>query len=191
MQQSGEYRIAAPREQVWAALNDPDVLRRSIDGCESLTKTADDSFEAVVKARVGPLSATFTGEVKLADLNPPASYVLEVNAKGGAAGFGRGKAKVSLAEDGPSATVLTYDVEGNVGGKLAQIGQRLIDAAARKTADDFFERFRAIVAPPAAEPAGEEQALPSTPTRRNASLFWIAAVAAAAAAIAGAVMLNR
>src|SRR4029079_2503928 len=108
----------------------------------------------------------------LADLNPPVSYTLEVNAKGGAAGFGRGTAKVSLAEAGPDATTLTYEVDGRVGGKLAQIGQRLIDAAARKTADHFFESFSAIVAPP---PADAEGAAPTAePQTSNAKWFWAA-----------------
>jgi carbon monoxide dehydrogenase subunit G len=186
MQQSGEYRIRAAREAVWTALNDPDVLKRCIDGCESLTRTADDAFEAVVRAKVGPLSATFAGEVKLADLNPPASYTLDVNAKGGAAGFGRGTAKVALVQDG-DVTVLTYEVEGRVGGKLAQIGQRLIDGAARKTADDFFERFSEIVSPQPAGPTGAPVAA-KPPSR---TVIWIvAAIAAAAAALTAALLLR-
>ncbi len=152
MQQSGEYRIGAKAEAVWCALNDPEVLAQCIEGCESLTRVGDDAFAAVVKARIGPLSATFTGEVKLADLNPPTSYTLMVSAKGGAAGFGKGTARVSLSETG-GETLLRYQVEGNVGGKLAQVGQRLIDGAARKMADDFFARFGEIVAPPVPKPA--------------------------------------
>src|SRR5207248_560475 len=146
MQQSGEYRIAATPEVVWRALNDPEILRQCIDGCESLTANGPDAFAAVVKARVGPVSATFTGEVKLADLDPPKAYTLQVSAKGGAAGFGKGTARVSLTDEG-AATLLRYEVEGSVGGKLAQVGQRLIDGAARKMADDFFARFGEIVAP--------------------------------------------
>ena len=166
MQQSGEYRIAARPDVVWRALNDPEILRQCIDGCESLTATGPDTFAAVVKAKVGPVSATFTGEVKLADLDPPNAYTLQVSAKGGAAGFGKGTARVSLAGEG-AATLLRYDVEGSVGGKLAQVGQRLIDGAARKMADDFFAKFGEIVAPApvvaeaagagAAEPAGRRR----------------------------------
>jgi carbon monoxide dehydrogenase subunit G len=191
MQQSGEYRIGAPRPRVWDALNDPEVLKACIEGCESLTRTADDAFEAVVKVKVGPLSATFTGEVKLTDLDPPNGYSLNVSAKGGAAGFGRGTARVALAEDGPD-TILTYHGEGNVGGKLAQIGQRLIDGAARKTADDFFTTFREIVAPPAAAPA--EAASPPTamaPARRGPVLIWIAVAAALGAGLAALVVWPR
>ncbi len=190
MQQSGEYRIAAPRERVWAALNDPEILKASIEGCESLERTADDTFNAVVRARVGPLSATFTGEVKLTDLDPPKAYTLEVSAKGGAAGFGKGTARVSLEDEG-SATLLKYQVEGSVGGKLAQIGQRLIDAAARKTADDFFESFSRIVAPPAEPAPGAEQASPSTPAISRANLFWITAMAATVAAIVAGLMMRH
>ncbi|HLI65375.1 MAG TPA: carbon monoxide dehydrogenase subunit G [Caulobacteraceae bacterium] len=146
MRQTGEYRLDAGRQAVWDALNDPDVLMRCIDGCESLERAGDDVFKARVRAKVGPLSAAFDGEVKLADLDPPRGYTLEVSAKGGAAGFGRGVAKVALEEDG-GGTRLTYEAEGSVGGKLAQIGQRFIDAAARKTADDFFARLGEIVAP--------------------------------------------
>lgn len=168
MRQTGEYRIGAPAEEVWRALNDPQVLQRCIEGCQSMTRTGEDAFAAEVKARVGPVSALFSAEVRLADLDPPRGYTLQASVKGGAAGFGKGTARVALAGDG-GVTVLTYEVEGNVGGKLAQVGQRLIDAAARKMADDFFERFRDIVAPPppepVAEPAAESRAAPASPQR--------------------------
>ena len=175
MQQSGEYRIAATAEAVWRALNDPAVLARCIDGCESLTAAGPDAFTAVVKARIGPLSATFSGEVKLADLNPPTSYTLMVSAKGGAAGFGKGTAKVSLTETG-GETLLRYEVDGNVGGKLAQVGQRLIDGAARKMADDFFARFGDIVAPPAPEPAAAEASAVERPGRRRPGWLPVAVI---------------
>jgi carbon monoxide dehydrogenase subunit G len=150
MELAGERRIAAPRARVWDALNDPEVLKRCIDGCETLAKTADNAFHAVVRARVGPLSAAFEGDVTLADLDPPSGYTLEVSAKGGAAGFARGTARVTLVDD-EDGTLLAYKAEGRVGGKLAQIGQRLVDAAARKTADDFFEAFARELGP-VAEP---------------------------------------
>jgi uncharacterized protein len=152
MEQSGDYLVAAPRARVWQALNDPEVLKRCIEGCESLEAVGEDAFAAVVRAKVGPVSATFTGEVALKNLDPPNGYTLEVNAKGGAAGFARGVARVTLAEEA-GGTRLAYAAEGRVGGKLAQIGQRLIDAAARKTADDFFEAFSREVAPPPAQAA--------------------------------------
>jgi hypothetical protein len=129
---------------VWEALNDPDVLKRCIPGCESLTLGDDGAFHGVVALKVGPLSASFSGDVTLKDVDPPNGYTLEVAAKGGAAGFARGVAKVALDDDG-DRTLLTYAAEGRVGGKLAQIGQRLVDAAARKTADDFFTALAQVV----------------------------------------------
>jgi hypothetical protein len=177
MRQSGEYRIGAPADAVWLALNDPEVLSQCIDGCQSMTRTGDDSFAATVKAKIGPLSATFNADVKLADLDPPNAYTLEANVKGGAAGFGKGTARVSLAEEGRE-TVLRYDVEGNVGGKLAQVGQRLIDAGARKMADDFFARFSEIVAPTKEAPAiAAEADAPQLTKGLTAILLVLAAIA--------------
>jgi carbon monoxide dehydrogenase subunit G len=144
MDMTGEYRIPAPRERVWEALNDPEILKASIPGCEELHKLSDTELEARVKAKVGPVSATFTGKVTLNDLNPPESYTIAGEGKGGAAGFARGGAEVALAEDG-QGTLLRYHAKADVGGKLAQIGSRLIQGTAKKMADDFFGRFTAIV----------------------------------------------
>ncbi len=141
MRQTGEYRIRATRQEVWQALNDPEVLRACIKGCESLDAVDEQHFEAIVKARVGPVSATFKGDVALEDLDPPASYTLRGSGKGGAAGFARGEARVRLTER-EGCTVLSYDLDAQVGGKLAQVGSRLVDGAARKMADEFFEAFR-------------------------------------------------
>jgi uncharacterized protein len=152
VQQTGEYRIAAPRETVWSALNDPDMLAKCIDGCESLTRVGDSAFEATVKAKIGPVSATFKADLVLSEVVAPVSYTLTANAKGGAAGFGKGVAKVALAEaDG--GTLLHYDVDGAIGGKLAQVGSRLVDVATRKMADDFFAKLSAVIAPPTTEAA--------------------------------------
>jgi len=140
LEQAGEYRISAPRETVWTALNDPEILKKCIDGCQSMEQTADDSFAAAVKAKIGPVSALFKADLTLADLNPPTSYTINASAKGGAAGFGKGIAQVTLSDEGDD-TLLNYTVDANVGGKLAQIGSRLIDGAARKMADDFFAKF--------------------------------------------------
>ncbi len=145
MDMTGEYRIPAPRQRVWEALNDPEILKAAIPGCEELNKLSDRDLEARVKAKVGPVSATFTGKVTLGDLNPPESYTISGEGKGGAAGFAKGGAEVRLADDGP-ATVLRYTAKADVGGKLAQIGSRLVQGAAKKTADDFFGRFSRIVA---------------------------------------------
>ena len=153
MEQSGEYRIPAERATVWRSLNDPAVLARCIDGCQSMEQLADDRFAATVKARVGPVRATFEVALTLTDLRPPESYVLEAEVKGKAAGFGKGSAEVALADAGDGATLLRYSVAGRVGGKLAQIGARLIDSAARKMADDFFSAFHEAL-----DPAADRQA---------------------------------
>lgn len=145
MQMTGQYRIEAPRERVWEALNDVEVLRACIPGVEEIEKTSDTAFSAKVKAKVGPVSARFAGEVTLSDLDPPNGYTIRGEGKGGAAGFAKGGAKVRLSDDG-EATLLDYDVDAQVGGKLAQIGSRLIDGTAKKMADDFFSRFAAEVA---------------------------------------------
>lgn len=157
MEQTGEYRIAAPREQVWAALNDPAVLARCIEGCQSMERVGDDRFDAAVKAKVGPVSALFNAEIRLEDIEAPTAYTLNAQVKGGAAGFARGSARVELEAAGAD-TLLRYRINANVGGKLAQVGSRLIDAAARKMADDFFGAFGSELggaAPVAPEPATE------------------------------------
>lgn len=140
MELKGEYRIPAPRERVWAMLNDPAVLRECIPGCESLEGSAADGFSARVTTKVGPVKATFNGAVTLANLNPPESYTISGEGKGGVAGFAKGGADVHLAEDG-SDTVLTYTVNAQVGGKLAQLGSRLIDSTAKRLAEEFFSCF--------------------------------------------------
>lgn len=147
MDMTGEYRIEAPRERVWAALNDPEMLKQCIPGCQSVTKTSDTSFTAEVVAKVGPVKARFGGEVTLSDLDPPNGYTISGEGKGGAAGFASGGAKVKLEADG-NATILRYEVNAKVGGKLAQIGSRLIDSTARKMAEEFFGKFVALVAAP-------------------------------------------
>ena len=148
MDMKGEYRIEAPRQQVWDALNDPEILKRAIPGCEEIVKTSDTEMTAKVTAKVGPVKAKFQGAVTLSDIVPPESYTISGEGKGGAAGFAKGGAKVALAEDG-AATILTYEVNANVGGKLAQIGSRLIDGTAKKMADDFFGNFATMVGGPA------------------------------------------
>ena len=164
MDMTGEYRIEAPREVVWEALNDPDVLRQCIPGCETVDRQSETVLTAAVVAKVGPVKARFNGQVTLSDLNPPESYTISGEGKGGAAGFAKGGAHVRLAED-KGATVLSYDVHASVGGKLAQLGARLINSTAKKMADDFFETFRAVahqrVAPAAAAADGASE--PSTP----------------------------
>ena len=155
MEMTGEFRIPAPRQRVWEALNDPEILKQSIPGCQTIEKVSDTEFTAKVVAKVGPVKATFAGKVTLSDLDPPKGYTIAGEGTGGVAGFAKGSAKVGLDEDG-EATVLHYEVQAHVGGKLAQIGSRLIDATSRKMAEDFFARFAAAVAPEqaAASPPG-------------------------------------
>src|SRR5689334_5858386 len=141
MDMTGEFRIPAPRETVWKGLNDPEILKRSIAGCEELEKTSDTEFAAKVTAKVGPVKARFAGKVTLSDLDPPNGYTITGEGQGGAAGFAKGGAKVRLTPDESGGTVLHYEVNAAVGGKLAQIGSRLIDGTARKMADDFFTTF--------------------------------------------------
>ncbi len=170
MDMNGEYRIAAPREKVWAGLNDPETLRASIPGCQTLEKTGDNAFSAKVVAKVGPVKATFGGDVTLSNINPPESYTISGEGKGGAAGFAKGGADVKLADDGEGGTILTYTAKADVGGKLAQLGSRLIDGTSKKMADEFFSNFKEQVAPTveaASEPA--PAAAPSAPATRAAA----------------------
>jgi len=162
MDMTGEYRIPASREAVWAALNDPDILKQCIPGCEEIDKKSDTEFSAKVTAKVGPVKAKFGGNVQMTDLDPPNGYTISGEGTGGAAGFAKGGAKVSLAEDG-GETVLSYTVNATVGGKLAQIGSRLIDSTAKKMANEFFSKFAELVGGEAAgDSAGAETALAAT-----------------------------
>jgi carbon monoxide dehydrogenase subunit G len=146
--------VPAPPARVWAALNDPEALKASIPGCESLERVSDDEWRAVMAAKVGPVSARFSGTMRMQDIMPPTGYTLKFEGQGGAAGFANGEAKVSLAPAEGESTALTYVVKAQVGGKLAQIGSRLIDGAAAKIADDFFARFSERLAPAAVEATG-------------------------------------
>jgi carbon monoxide dehydrogenase subunit G len=160
----GEYKIAAPREKVFAALNDQAVLQACIPGCESLEKTSDTEMKAKVRMRIGPVSASFSGKVTLSDIDPPNGYRISGEGQGGAAGFAKGGAVVALREDA-GETVLTYNVEAQIGGKLAQLGQRLINGSAKKLADEFFGKFVTMVGgpPPAAAVAGTASDAPPVP----------------------------
>jgi uncharacterized protein len=142
---TGEVDLPSRQELVWAKLNDPDVLKACIPGCESLEKTSDTSFQAVAKIKIGPVSATFRGKVELSDIDPPNGYTIAGEGQGGIAGFAKGAAKVHLSPQG-EMTRMTYEVEAQVGGKIAQLGARLIDGVAKRMADQFFERFAAAVA---------------------------------------------
>jgi len=144
MEMHGEMRIPAPRQAVWEKLNDPETLKTCIPGAQTVDKSAENEFTARVVAKVGPVKATFNGKVTLSDLNPPAGYKISGEGTGGVAGFAKGSATVALEEDG-SETILRYGVQAQVGGKLAQIGSRLIDATARKMSDEFFKNFLGVM----------------------------------------------
>jgi len=179
MEMTNTRVVPAPIEAVWHALNDPAALKACIPGCESLERTGDDEWQAALAARVGPVSAKFSGKMRMTDSTPPTGYTLKFEGQGGAAGFANGEARVTLEPAAGNQTTLTYVAKAQVGGKLAQIGSRLIDGAAAKLADDFFERFSAQFAPPAAE--GElpttTRALPGASTFAGAA--WVRYVALA------------
>ena len=178
MEMTGERRIPASRQAVWDALNDPEILKQCIAGCESLDKTSDTEFSARVTSRVGPVTAKFTGKVELSDVDPPNGYTISGEGQGGVAGFAKGGAKVQLADDG-DGTLLSYEANGTVGGKLAQIGSRLIDSTARKMADDFFDKFAEAVGGTEPEEAVEEP--PAQPKSEGLSpAVWIGGLVAIA-----------
>jgi uncharacterized protein len=156
MTMTGDVSLPADRPKVWALLNDPKVLKACIPGCESLEKSGENGFAAIVKTKIGPVSATFRGKVELTDIVPLVGYTIKGEGEGGIAGFAKGGAKVSLA-DAPSGTLLHYDVEAQVGGKIAQLGSRLVDGVAKNMSDKFFATFAAIAAAGAA-PAGAAEA---------------------------------
>jgi uncharacterized protein len=155
MDMAGERLIAAPRTKVWDALNDTEILKSCIPGCESIKRHSPTEMTAIARLKIGPLSAKFSGKVLLSDMDPPNGYRISGEGQGGAAGFAKGGADVRL-EEREGGTLLSYTVKAQVGGKMAQIGARLIDATAKSLADQFFTRFAAAVGAPAAE--GEEQA---------------------------------
>src|SRR5262245_56493150 len=171
MEIKGEYKIAASRGKVFAALNDPSVLKACIPGCESLEKVSDTEMTAKVRLRIGPVSASFTGKVTLSDIDPPNGYKISGEGQGGVAGFAKGGAVVTLREDG-SETVLDYNADAQVGGKIAQVGARLITGTARKLADEFFGKFATTInnPSPAAVAGIGSSAEPPPPPRMPSDL---------------------
>ena len=177
MEMTGEQIIPVAQAEVWRGLNDPVVLKACITGCDSIERISDTEYTVLMTAAVGPVKAKFKGKLLLADLDPPNSYSLSFDGQGGTAGFGKGSAKVSLAPDG-AGTRLSYSVKAQVGGKLAQIGSRLIDGVAKKMADEFFTAFNAKMAGPAA--TTDTAAAPAAGTAGTSSkLGWIIAVVVA------------
>lgn len=193
MEMTGSERIAAPRERVYAALNDPEVLQAAIPGCEAIEKTSDTEMTATVVTKVGPVKAKFQGAVTLSDLDPPNGYTISGEGKGGPAGFAKGGARVRLEQDG-AATVLHYQVKADVGGKLAQLGSRLIDGTAKKLSGEFFSRFAELVAEPQTEAAaaptpGEAVAAGDAPAAAGGRM-WIWILGAVVIALAAYVLLS-
>jgi hypothetical protein len=181
----GEYSIPASREQVWQALNDPEVLKQCIPGCEEIEKQSDTELTAAVTAKVGPVKAKFKGKMTLSDLDPPNGYTISGEGQGGAAGFARGGARVTLAAEGVG-TRLNYEVDATVGGKLAQIGSRLIQGTAKKMADEFFSSFTVLLGGEAGQSEKEQKAAAEAEIRGKVEdaeqtsglnpMIWIGAV---------------
>jgi carbon monoxide dehydrogenase subunit G len=212
MDLTGDYRIEARRDVVWAALNDPEVLKACIPGCEELNKTSDTEFVAKVVAKIGPVKASFGGKVTLSDIDAPNGYTITGEGQGGAAGFAKGGAKVRLdSVDGGTATILHYAADAQIGGKLAQIGSRLVEGSARKLADEFFAAFAAqatakasaipveatVLSPEAVPVVAAQESVgiaPATPepTKRGLSPWvWIGGLTVVVGAILAAVAATR
>lgn len=172
MDMSGQYRVKAPRDVVWAALNDPEVLKRCIPGCRELEQKSPTELAAKVGLKIGPISASFTGEVTLQNLNPPAGYTISGQGSGGAAGFAKGSADVALTEaEGGAETDLAYTAKAEVGGKLAALGGRLIQATSKKLADEFFSAFANELNEPAS--AEEAEAATKEPEKKSRWAKWL------------------
>ncbi len=182
MELDGEYHIAADREQVWRALNDPEILRRAVPGCEALEKISDTEFSARVVLKIGPMKAKFQGKVTLSDLDPPNGYSINGEGQGGVAGFAKGGARVLLTEDG-DGTCLRYEATATVGGKLAQLGQRMIAATSRKLAAEFFTSLGEAMAAPEVAPVPPP--IEQAPASGLNLWIWVAGVLAFAFALLG------
>jgi len=160
MEMSSSRTIPASQEETWQALNDPEVLKAAIPGCESIEKLSDTEYQIVMATKVGPVNARFRGRMLLSDVDAPSAYTLTFEGQGGAAGFAKGGASVRLVPEDPGTTRLEYTVNAQVGGKLAQVGSRLIDGAAKKMADEFFAAFAAQLAGETETPADVTEAAP-------------------------------
>jgi carbon monoxide dehydrogenase subunit G len=177
MELHGERLIPASLDATWAALNDPEALKACIAGCESLERTGDDAYAAVVAMKIGPVSARFKGNLKMTNVAPPNGYTIAFDGQGGVAGFGKGSADVALTAAGANATKLAYSARATVGGKMAQIGSRLIDATAAKITEDFFKAFEALLQArqPVPEGAVVATAVPARPREPAGTLGWVLA----------------
>ncbi len=172
MQLTGQETLPVSQAQAWAALNDAELLKSSIHGCESLTVVAENEFEALLTVAIGPVKAKFKGKLRLSDLQPPSSYQLAFEGSGGMAGHGKGTAQVRLEAQGPHQTLLHYEVSASVGGKIAQIGSRLVDMAAQKMAGDFFAAFNTALQERYGAAPVEMAAPAATPSLWRRLLSW-------------------
>jgi len=185
MDMQGNRQLSATQDQAWAALNNPDILKACIPGCEKFELTEENCYNVGVALRIGPVAAKFSGTVKLMDIQPPHAYALQFEAQGGVAGFGKGESKVSLTPN-PEGCELNYTVHSKVGGKIAQLGQRLIDGAAKSLAEDFFKRFEEeLKKSNAAQAPIDISAYQSMPSTANPTSRWLWL---AAAVLAGALV---
>ena len=185
MDMQGNRQLAATQEQAWAALNNPDILKACIPGCEKFELTEENNYNVGVALRIGPVAAKFSGTVKLMDIQPPHSYALQFEAQGGVAGFGKGESKVTLTPNADGCE-LSYTVHSKVGGKIAQLGQRLIDGAAKSLAEDFFKRFEEELLKSNQAQSQSEAELAPTPTAADKPApkwLWLAAAVLAGALI--------
>jgi carbon monoxide dehydrogenase subunit G len=184
MQMNESQLVPAPQDKVWAGLNDPATLAKCIPGCQKLEVTAPNEMTATVVVKIGPVKASFSGKVTLSDIDAPNGYRISGEGSGGVAGFAKGGATVKLTADGPDSTELHYTVDAHIGGKLAQLGSRLIDSTAKKLAGEFFEKFAAEVAPPAPAPAAEPAPAPAAAQAPAAAAVQAPAPATAQAPVA-------
>ncbi len=183
MELQGERLIPASVDTTWAALNDPEVLKACIAGCESLERTGDDTMTAVVALKVGPVSARFKGNIAMTNIQAPNGYTINFDGQGGVAGFGKGSADVALTAQGEQQTLLKYTARATVGGKMAQIGSRLIDATAAKITEDFFKAFEAHLQPAAAPGEAPVAVVAAEPDAGVAKFWWLIAAVIALAVI--------
>lgn len=192
MDMTNSVTLPSPQTRVWEALNDPEILQQCINGCETIEKTGENAYKVAMMIAIGPVRAKFKGNLRLTDIDPPHAYTLYFDGQGGVAGFGKGSAKVTLTSEG-TGTRLAYTVNAQIGGKIAQLGSRLVDGASKKMADDFFAAFKTAIAPAAAEVV---TAVPATPGVSGAGGLarrwrWLLVAAAVAAMLAWYLLARR
>jgi uncharacterized protein len=185
MDMTNSVSLPSPQARVWEALNDPAILKQCINGCETIEKTGENEYKVAMTVAIGPVKAKFKGNLRLTDIDAPNAYTLQFDGQGGVAGFGKGSAKVTLTPEG-TGTRLAYTVNAQVGGKIAQLGSRLIDGVSRKMADEFFEAFKAVIAPAEPDAAAAAPGTPAAPGAGGIPGQWrwllVAAIVAAMAA---------